>query len=219
MTSGGIPHDAVAFYAELTAGPGNREWWETNRERYHVSVREPMELLLDALEDEFGAGRVYRPYRDVRFTKDKSPYKNHQGALVEVDPGIGYYVQVDADGLLTGGGFYPDSAGALTRLRAAIDDDTTGETLRGIVAALTATGFVIGGARVATRPRGVPADHPRLELMRHKSLVVSRPHGEPEWLDAAEVVEQVRADWREVRALVAWLTEHTGGSPWPRAGV
>ncbi|MGL5819678.1 MAG: DUF2461 domain-containing protein [Phycicoccus sp.] len=211
MANAGIPRDAMAFYAELTAGPGDREWWKANRQRYRVSVREPMEELLDDLEDEFGAGRVYRPYRDVRFTKDKSPYKDHQGALVEIEPGIGYYVQVAADGLLAGGGFYPDSPGALTRLRAAIDAEPTGEALHGIVAALTTTGFEVGGARVATRPRGVSPQHPRVELMRHKNLDAHRRHSEPEWLDTPEVVERVRTDWREVRPLLAWFGDHVGG--------
>ncbi|MGL5927825.1 MAG: DUF2461 family protein, partial [Dermatophilaceae bacterium] len=140
VASGGIPHDAVAFYAELTAGLGGRDWWAANRERYRVSVREPMETLLDALEDEFGPGRVYRPYRDLRYTADKSPLKDHQGALVQVQRGIGYYVQVDADGLVTGGGFYPDDRGMLARLRAAVDDGTTGAALQNIVQTLVGSG-------------------------------------------------------------------------------
>ena len=65
---------------------------------------------------------------------------------------------------------------------------------------------------MATRPRGVPADHPRLELMRFKSLIASREHGAPAWVSTPEVVEHVRSDWRAVRPLVDWLTEHVGAT-------
>ena len=212
----------MAFYAELTEGNNDRRWWQANTDRYRASVRQPMEELLDALEGEFGPGRVYRPNRDLRFTTDKSPYKDHQGALVEVDPGVGYYVQVSADGLLTGAGFFPASPDRLRLLRAGIDDDTSGEVLRGILDALTATThggapWTVGGERLQTRPRGFPADHPRLDLLRHRVLTVTRSHGEPEWLDTPEVVDRVRDDWRDVRPLVAWLTEHAGSATQPHA--
>ena len=89
------------------APQNTRAWWQANKERYTASVREPLEGLLDALEDEFGPAHLYRPNRDVRFSTDKSPYKDHQGALATTVPGMGFYVQVNADGLMTGGGFYP----------------------------------------------------------------------------------------------------------------
>ncbi|MGL5930924.1 MAG: DUF2461 family protein, partial [Dermatophilaceae bacterium] len=123
----------------------------------------------------------------------------------------------------------PDDRGMLARLRAAVDDGTTGAALQNIVQTLVGSGagmpdgtgmaggpaWALGGDRLATRPRGVPADHPRLELMRHRRLVVRRSHGEPDWLDTPDVVEQVRSDWREVRPLVAWLVAHAGGSTRP----
>ena len=90
-------------------------------------MREPLEGLLDALEDEFGSARLYRPNRDVRFSADKSPYKDHQGALATTAPGMGFYVQVSGDGLLTGGGFYPTGPDQLPRLRAAIDAPRSGQ--------------------------------------------------------------------------------------------
>lgn len=214
-TFSGIPADAVDFYEDLRRN-NTRTWWQANAERYAGSVREPMELLLDALEEEFGHGRLYRPHRDVRFSADKSPYKDHQGALAATAPGMGFYVQVSSDGLLTGGGFHATGPDQLPRLRAAIDAPRSGQELQDIVDVLLGRGFELGGEKLATRPRGVPADHPRLELMRHKHLLASRVHGEPEWLATPGAVDHVRDDWRAVRPLVEWLTTSVGGTEHPR---
>ncbi|HYN66264.1 MAG TPA: DUF2461 domain-containing protein [Ornithinibacter sp.] len=211
----GIPADALDFYDELRA-ENTRTWWQANKARYSVVVRAPMEALLDALEDEFGPATLYRPNRDVRFSADKSPYKDHQGALATTVAGMGFYVQVSADGLMAGGGFYPTGTDQLPRLRAAIDAPRSGQELQRVVDDLAAAGFDLGGDRVATRPRGVPADHPRLELMRFKNLITKREHGAPPWLSTPDVVERVRADWRTVRPLVDWLTEHVGATTQPR---
>ncbi|MFL6177712.1 MAG: DUF2461 domain-containing protein [Ornithinibacter sp.] len=211
----GIPVDAFDVYDELRA-ENTRTWWLAHKARYEASVREPLEALLDALEDEFGPARLYRANRDVRFSADKSPYKDHQGALATTVPGMGFYVQVSGDGLLTGGGFYPTGPDQLPRLRAAVDAPQSGQQLQGVVDGLTAAGFRLGGEQVATRPRGVPADHPRLELMRYKNLIALREHGAPAWAPTPEVVDHVRADWRAVRPLVDWLTAHVGPSTAPR---
>ena len=212
----GIPTDAVDFYDELRA-ENTRTWWQANADRYAASVRRPLEALLDALEDEFGAGRLYRPNRDVRFSADKSPYKDHQGALAARVPGIGYYVQIGAEGLLTGGGYYPTGPDQLPRYRAAVDAPQPGLALATIAARLSDAGFTLAGDRVATRPRGIRADHPRVELLRFKHLFARRDHGEPAWLSTPELADHVRADWRAVRPLVEWLTEHVGTTEQPRS--
>jgi len=211
----GIPAEAFDFYDELRA-ENTRTWWLANKPRYDTAVREPLEALLDALEVEFGPARLYRANRDVRFSADKSPYKDHQGALATTVPGMGFYLQVSGDGLMTGGGFYPTGTDQLPRLRAAIDSPRSGQQLQGVVDDLVAAGFRLGGEQVATRPRGVPADHPRLELMRYKHLIGIREHGAPAWASTAGVVDHVRDDWRAVRPLVDWLTEHVGASTAPR---
>jgi uncharacterized protein (TIGR02453 family) len=215
MAATGIPLDAVDFFEELAA-ENTRGWWTANKERWQGSVRAPMEAVLAALEDEFGPAHLFRPNRDVRFSADKSPYKDHQGALATTAPGMGWYVQVSAAGLLTGGGYYPTGRDQLARLRAAVDAPASGAGLQRIVDDLGAAGFVPRGPQVATRPRGVPADHPRLALMRYTSLVLVREHGEPAWLSTPEVVDHVRTDWRAVRPFVEWLTEHVGATEEPR---
>lgn len=210
----GIPLDALDSFEELAA-ENTRTWWQAQRARWEESVREPMEWLTEALTDEFGAAHLYRPQRDVRFSHDKSPYKDHQGALAATVPGVGWYVQVSAAGLMTGGGFHPTGPDQTARYRAAVDAPATGQALEAVVHRLVGQGWETGGEAVRTRPRGVPADHPRLDLMRHKHLVVSRQHGAPDWLATDAVLDHVRADWRAVRPLVEWMTEHVGASQTP----
>jgi uncharacterized protein (TIGR02453 family) len=207
----GIPRDAVRFYGELEQD-NSKEFWARQQQRYAVSVREPLSLLVEALAGEFGEPHVYRPQRDLRFSHDKRPYKDHQGAVVRVADGMGWYVEVGAGGLATAGGVFRPAPDQVERLRRGVDDDHAGERLRGIVEALAADGFDIGGEQLRTRPRGVAEDHPRLELMRHKSLTARRRHGEPVWLCSVTTLDRVRADWRAMAPLVAWLTEHVGPS-------
>ena len=211
----GIPIDALDFYEDLE-GDNSRTWWQANTQRYATSVRAPMEALVDLLEDEFGPAKLYRPHRDVRFGKDKTPYKDHQGALATQVGGMGWYVEVGAAGLMTGGGFYPTGTDQVPRYRTAVDAPASGQRLQEVVDGLLVQGFELRGETVATRPRGVPADHPRLGLMRHKVLFAARQHGAPDWLTTAGAADRVREDWRALRPLVDWLTEHVGPSENPR---
>ena len=211
MVFEGIPRDAVRFYTELELD-NSRDFWARNKDRYAVSVREPVSLLVEALAGEFGEPHVYRPQRDVRFSHDKRPYKDHQGAVVRVADGMGWYVEVGAGGLATAGGVFRPAPDQVDRLRRGVDDDHAGERLRGILTSLAADGFDIGGEQLRTRPRGVAGDHPRLDLMRHKSLTARRRHGDPVWLCSAGTLDRVRADWRALAPLVAWLGEHVGPS-------
>lgn len=144
---GGVPLEAVDFYEELELN-NSREWWVAHRVRYDTAVRAPMEALAAALEDEFGPVKLFRPNRDVRFSADKSPYKTHQGVVVATASGMGWYVAVSAEGLMTAAGWYAGTAG-----------------------------FVVDGDRLKTRPRGVAADHPLLELLRHRTLTAERQYG------------------------------------------
>lgn len=205
----GIPLEAVDFYEDLERD-NSREWWQRHRDRYETFVRVPMRALGTALEGEFGAAKLFRPHRDVRFSVDKSPYKTHQGLVVTTGDRMGWYVQVSADGLMTAGGWYASTTEQLARYRKALDDKRPAKALQGILDELRSSGYVIGGDRLKTRPRGTPPDHPRLELLRHRSLTVERRYGEPGWLPTAETLSHVAADWRAYGPLMEWLSDHVG---------
>ncbi|MFE3453324.1 DUF2461 domain-containing protein [Nonomuraea sp. NPDC059194] len=211
----GFPDEAFLFYEGLEAD-NSKVYFARHKELYEEAVRAPMLALAEELGAEFGLAQLFRPYRDVRFAKDKSPYKTHQGAFVDLMPGIGLYVQLDAAGLYTAGGYYTTAADQVARYRAAVDEDVSGKPLQRIADGLTAAGYTAEGDRLKTRPRGVPDDHPRLELLRHRSLYFGR-HFEPEpWVHTEEVVDRVRATWRDYGQLVDWLCAHVRGSELPR---
>jgi uncharacterized protein (TIGR02453 family) len=205
----GIPDEATAWYRGLEAD-NSKAYFTAHRDVFETAVREPMTALVTALEDEFGPAVLFRPHRDTRFSGDKSPYKTHQGAFAAVEAGIGWYLQVSATGLVTGGGFHHHAPDQVSRYRDAVDDDTAGTALQRVVDGLAVAGFTLHGDRLATRPRGVDAGHPRLELLRHRSLTALRDHGCPDWLATADALERVRADWRAYRPLVEWVLEHVG---------
>ncbi|GAB92147.1 DUF2461 domain-containing protein [Gordonia rhizosphera] len=209
MTFQGFPEAALDFYDDLEID-NSKVFWEAHKDLYRTAVAEPMAELTDALADEFGAAKIFRPYRDVRFSKDKTPYKTHQGAYVAVAPATGYYVQIGAPGVRVGAGFYDASAERLTAIRQAIDEQLHGAELVRIIDVLEAAGWEIGGERLKTAPRGWPADHPRIGLLRHKSLTVMRDYGFDEVIHSPELVDKIRTDWRETTPLVDWVVRHGG---------
>jgi uncharacterized protein (TIGR02453 family) len=205
----GFPPAAISFYEDLEVD-NTREWWATHKQVYEEAVRAPMEALLAELEPAFGSAKVFRPYRDTRFSADKTPYKTHQGAFVAVADGLGYYVQVDADGLYVGGGFHHHAADQVARYREAVDDEVPGAALAELVSGLESAGMEIGGEVLKTRPRGIPENHPRLELLRHKSLTAGRRNGAAGWLATRRALSRVRSDWEAVRPLVEWISQYVG---------
>ena len=203
----GFPQWGVSFYQQLEV-TNTKDFWAQHKAQWERDVREPMLALADALEDEFGPARLFRPNRDIRFSNDKSPYKTHQGAFVGVATGVGYYVQLSGDGLAVGGGFRAHSPAQTSRYRAGVDAPTSGARLERVTADLAAAGFAFEGAALKTRPKGFAADHPRLDLLRRKEIMVLQRLGTPPWLSTPEVVDHVRASWRQVRPLVDWMTDH-----------
>jgi uncharacterized protein (TIGR02453 family) len=181
MAFTGFPVEGIEFYEQLAAN-NTRTFWQANKVRYDEFVKQPMLELTGAL-DEFGPFHIFRPYNDVRFSKNKPPYKTAQGAYGESEGGAGHYVQFSADGLMVGAGYYAMAKDQLERFRAAIDADATGAELAGLVADAERRGYSIGAIdELKTAPRGYPRDHPRIELLRRKGLIAMQEFGTPKWL-------------------------------------
>ncbi|MEW1738267.1 DUF2461 domain-containing protein [Nocardia beijingensis] len=208
----GFPLAGLDFYEDLEAD-NSKAFWAAHKKIYDESVLAPMKALVAELEPDFGTAKIFRPYRDVRFAKDKSPYKTAQGAVVRAAAGVGWYVQINAAGLFVGGGFYQGSPEQLAQLRATIDDEVRGPELAAILVKLTDAGFTIGGEKLKTKPKGYDADHPRIDLLRHKSITCGREFGAPAWLDMPRTAKEVRAAWETMRPLVEWLGAVVGGAP------
>ena len=204
MSFTGFPVAALDFYDDLEMD-NTKSFWEANRAVYKDSVEAPFKALAAALEPEFGAMKIFRPYRDVRFAKDKTPYKTHQGAFVGVAPATGWYVEVSPRGVRTGAGFYDAGGPRLAAFRNAIVDDTSGPQLKRILARIEKAGFDISGERLKTAPRGFDKEHPRIELLRHKQLFAGRLIGFEPVIHTASVLDLIRDDFRATKPLVDWL--------------
>lgn len=205
----GFDEDAVAFYRELTLH-NDRGFWLANRPRYEERVARPMHDLAGALESEFGAARLFRPYRDVRFSADKSPYKLHAGLTFE----RGGYVEVSAEGLAAGAGVYVFDREQLDRYRRAVDAPVSGAALEAALATVRAAGHdIVVSERLKTSPRGFrraagEAEHPRAELLRYKGLVTWAEWGVPDWFTTPEAAGRLAAFLRESEPVLEWLREN-----------
>ena len=219
MSFAGFPDEGLVFYEGLEAD-NSKTYWTQHKGDYETHVKTPLLALLEELAPEFGTAKVFRPYRDVRFSNDKTPYKTHQGAVVHADgAGTGaWYVQVSADGLHVAGGSWRLESDQVTRYRRAVADSVQGPRLQAEVDRLAAAGFQIRGEKLTRVPAGHSADAERLDLLRHKSLHASRSWEPAEWLHGRRALEEVRTAWRDLRTLNAWLADNVGAtSKEPRA--
>jgi uncharacterized protein (TIGR02453 family) len=207
MTFEGFTEAALDFYDDLELD-NTKSFWQAHKSVYDEAVAAPMKALTAALEPEFGAAKIFRPYRDVRFAKDKSPYKTHQGAYVATGPSTGYYVQIGAAGVMVGVGYYEASSARLAVIREAISDDAHGSQLAEILAELEDSGWTIGGETLKTAPRGYDIEHPRIALLRHKSLTVGREYGFDPVIHSPDLVDRVRDDWRTATPFLDWVAAH-----------
>jgi uncharacterized protein (TIGR02453 family) len=205
----GFPVAALDFYDDLEMD-NTKSFWTAHKEVYDAAVKRPMDALVAALEPEFGKAKVFRPYRDVRFAKDKTPYKTHQGAFVPSGPSTGWYVQVGAPGVRVGVGFYEASPARLAAIRTAIAEERRGRQLARIIAKLQRDGWELGGDTLRTSPRGYDPGHPRIELLRHRSMTLGRSYGFEPVIHTSELLDLVRADWRAATPFVRWVTENAG---------
>src|SRR5580693_254599 len=130
MAFQGWPEEALDFYEGLEAD-NSKSYWLAHKEIYETCVLAPMAELLAELEPEHGDTKIYRPYRDVRFSKDKSPYKTALGAHA----GDGY-IQLSAAGLAVGSGMYGMATDQLERYRSAVAADSSGSMLEDVIASL-----------------------------------------------------------------------------------
>lgn len=205
MAFRGWPIEAVEFYEGLEAD-NSKVYWQEHKAVYEQQVKAPMEELLAELADEFGEGKLFRPYRDVRFSADKTPYKTTCAATL----GKGY-VAFSADGLSVGSGLYMPEPAALARFRAAVDPDDTGTELASIVADLHRAGYQTMAHEVLkTAPRGFPKDHPRIELLRHKGLAMMKSWPVGAWLGTRKAKDRVVTALRAAAPLNEWLARHVG---------
>ncbi|HLK75906.1 MAG TPA: DUF2461 domain-containing protein [Streptosporangiaceae bacterium] len=156
MAFSGWPEEALDFYDGLAAD-NTKTYWTEHKAFYDEQILRPMAELTEELAAEFGEPKIFRPYRDVRFSADKTPYKTHIGATI----GHTGYIQLSAEGLGAGAGMWQMEPAHLARYREAVADDGPGTRLEEIIAAIERADVTIHGhGALKSAPRGYPVDHP-----------------------------------------------------------
>jgi uncharacterized protein (TIGR02453 family) len=210
MAFQGWPEEALDFYEGLEAD-NSKAYWLAHKDVYEICVLAPMTELLAELESEHGETKIFRPYRDVRFSKDKSPYKTAMGAHA----GDGY-IQLSAAGLAAGSGMYGMAADQLDRYRSAVAADSSGGALEEIISVLRGLDIEVHGRdSLKSAPRGYPPDHPRIELLRHKGLVAWKEWPVEPWLGTPTARKVVAEFLAASQPLGQWLAQHVGDSAEP----
>jgi len=213
MAFRGWPPEALEFFEGLEAD-NSKAYWTAHKPVYDEKVHAPMAALLAELEPEFGTGKIFRPYRDVRFSADKSPYKTNIAAVFQ----HGGYVHLDAQGLGVGSGMHQMAGDQLARYRQAVDADTSGTALEDIIAQLDQSKITVGGHENLVRvPKGYPADHRRANLLRYKGITAWSQWPAGGWLGRATARERVVTFLRATRPLNEWLAAEVGPSTSDRA--
>jgi uncharacterized protein (TIGR02453 family) len=207
MAFKGWPAEALEFYEGLEAD-NSKVYWTDHKLLYETAVHAPMVALIADLAGEFGEGHIFRPYRDIRFSADKSPYKTNIAATV----GAGY-IQFSAEGLAAGSGMYQLAPDQLERYQRTVANGVTGPELEAVIAQVRRAKMeVIGIAPLKTVPRGYPKDHPRVDLLRNKGLIAWKQWPVASWLGTAGAKTRVVDFFRGSLPLRNWLDAQVGPS-------
>ncbi len=208
------PPDAVEFLRELEENT-DRDWFRAHRARYDAALRNPAVALAETVRH-LGEPRTFRPYNDTRF-HPRPPIKEHLGVAIGYRGAGGYYFELSLDGFIVAGGLYRPVPDQLERYRAAIDDERRAAEFEAAIDTAIAGGLAPAEPTLKRAPRGYPGDHPRIDRLRMKELIVRRHHPLEPWLHKPAGDKRLQRELEAAHPLVDWLAEHVGPSRRPAA--
>ncbi len=191
-----ISPELFAFFRELKEN-NNRDWFQANKKRYEMYVKDPLlgfiadfGLRLAEISPHYVAdprpvgGSLFRIYRDVRFSKDKTPYKTAAGIQFRHESGKdvhapGFYLHLEPDNVFVGGGIWHPDTRTLGQIRDAIVAKPA-HWQRIISDEAFSAVYKLGGESLKRGPKGYEPDHPLIEHLKRKDFVASTPFGEEE---------------------------------------
>ncbi|MES1164830.1 MAG: DUF2461 domain-containing protein [Verrucomicrobiota bacterium] len=221
MTFAGFPKETVRFLAGLRDN-NDRAWFEAHRPDYQQALLAPAVAFIEALSPRLRKidpavqieprvnGSILRINRDIRFSKDKSPYKDHLDLWFWTGDrkgweSSGFFFRLSADRLLLGAGMHQFTAVMLPRYRVAVLDPRKGAALAAVVARLRKGGYEVGTESYKRVPPGAPADHPRAALLRHGGLHAAWNEKLPRELGTAAFVSFAAKHFAALAPLHRWL--------------
>lgn len=200
----GWPRGAFDVLLQLEGEPSAEVRRQCRRDREDL-VRRPMIELLNAVAD---ADPAYEDFAVWRYGEVLLEAWQRQSAIVRLGRNVELSVRLDLDGLQVSAAWWYAPAEQIERYRAAVADDGTGRRLTAIIRKLEREGFEISGDLLKRPLRGQPADHPRAQLLRHRSLIATRPLGCEDWLHTPAAADRVVAAFTQLRPLSRWLVEN-----------
>ena len=225
MSFSGFPTDTLDFLADLEVH-NDKAWFDRNRDRYEAAYLEPAKDFVDALGEvlqrDISAGiraepkvnsSIRRINRDVRFSKDKSPYKDHLDLMFPEGEGKaqespGFYFRLSADEVLLAAGMRGFEKGALERYRAAVLDDATGIELEKAIAKVRRAGADYGEPRWKRVPRGLDASHSRADLLRYDGAITFLEADVPKAIGSARFVDWVARRMVKLSPVERWVMDN-----------
>lgn len=217
----GFPREGIAFLRRLKKN-NNRDWFEKHKSEYEATVKLPMQSFIASLQPSFDSfapefevsptKSLFRIYRDIRFSKDKTPYKTHVAAhfVLRGKPkgleGSGYYLHVEPGEVFIGGGIYMPDGDQLKKIRRAIDEKT-----KEFLAIVKNRSFVkrfgaLDGEKLQRIPQGFAADNPMAEWLKFKQFFVGVEWKEEKCLRSSFVKDASQV-FEEAAPLVTFLND------------
>ena len=214
----GFPKETFSFLSDLSLN-NQKAWFDANKDRFRRFVEQPVQdfvsvmrahLLREFRDLTHLDGKVFRIHRDIRFSKDKSPYKTHIGIRFSEDASRNcaapfFYVQLEAKRLQFVTGQKEVEGDALDRYRAAVVDDRNGRALATLVKEMRRDGATLQGEQLQKIPRGYPADHDRAELLRFKGLYMESSLPVTHQISSPECVQVCLEQFAIGKPLYDWL--------------
>jgi len=220
----GYPSETTQFFDDIKEN-NNKPWFLEHKNDYQTFVVEPtkafivtmgqrLETVAPAIQYDTranGSGSMMRIYRDVRFSKDKSPYKTWLGVIFWEGIGKktekpGFYFSLDAEGARPHAGLYGFSKPFLAAYREAVVDDKLGEELVSILATMPSA-YTINDPHYKRVPRGYDKEHPRANLLLHKGLGASGPRFSPDIVSSPDLLDVCFEHFRQMAPLQQWLVK------------
>jgi uncharacterized protein (DUF2461 family) len=165
------------------------------------------------LEPDYGTFKIFRPYRGVRFSPDKRPYKEAAGMVAHGIGGGALSVELGMAGLMIAGGYYDSARDQLERWRRLQDEPTITRGLDATLDSLAEHGYRLGaGDPVRTVPRGWSRHHPRIALIRRRRLEAYARHPPDEWLHTRQSLDVIRRGFDALQRWNEWLGRRAGPS-------